>query len=262
MIIPGICSVTFREKSPEEVIQTVSGEGLKAIEWGADVHAPPDDLENAKRVGELTRQAGLEVAGYGSYYMAFDKPDEESPSFESILAAAEAMGAPIIRIWAGPMGMEKTDDNFQKTVQLSREAAEMAAAKNIKVAFEHHARTFTEVLESALKLLEAVNHPNVYTFWQPPHGSDLSQRLKEIEAFADRLLSIHVFHWEYVAKPPYPRLDLSDGTEFWQPCLDAVAQLPGDHYALLEFVRDNSVEQFRKDAGELRRLIGATSAGG
>ena len=257
MIVPGVCSVTFRDKSPEAVVEQVASEGLKAIEWGADVHAPPDDVDNARRVGELTRQAGLEVAGYGSYYLAFDEAGEAPAPFQPVLAAAAAMGAPIIRIWGGSLKVPKTDAYFGTVVQRCREAAGLAAEKNIKVAFEYHRNTFTETLEGTLRLLEAVDHPNIYTFWQPRNGSTLDERLEEIKALADRLLSIHVFHWQPSPKPPFPRLNLNDGADLWKPCLDAIGRLPGDHYALLEFVRDDAVEQFRQDATTLRRMTGA-----
>ena len=75
MIKPGICSVTFRDKSPEEVIALSVASGLKGIEWGADVHVPLGDLEHTLRVGELTRAAGLEVAGYCLLYTS-DAADE------------------------------------------------------------------------------------------------------------------------------------------------------------------------------------------
>ena len=79
--------------------------------------------------------------------------------------------------------------------------------------------------------------------------------MKEIEAFKDRLLCVHVFHWEGAPKPPYPRLGLSEGIELWKPCLAAVADLPGDRFALLEFTRDNDVDQFKKDAEALLSML-------
>ena len=54
-------------------------------------------LEVAETVGRLTREAGLEVASYGSYYR-FDDCDAEisdsTPDRESVLATAVALRAP------------------------------------------------------------------------------------------------------------------------------------------------------------------------
>lgn len=258
MLKPGICSVTFRDESPESVIQLTADAGLKGIEWGADVHVPLLDLENARKVGEQTRAAGLEVAGYGSYFLAFDKEGESPAPFTPVLEAAQALGAPVIRIWGGSMSMEKTDDYFETVVQLSREAAEMAGEKGIQVAYEFHRNTFTETLEGALRLLEKVDHPNMRIYWQPQNGTDLQQRLQQIEALRNHLLNVHVFHWGNTPKPPFPRHSLDEGSDLWPPCLEAVAAIPGNRFALLEFVRENTVDQFRKDA---QTLIGWLKAG-
>lgn len=251
MIKPGICSITFRDESPESVIRLSKDAGLLGIEWGSDVHVPLNDLDNARRVGELTRAAGLEVAGYGSYYMGFEKDGEPALPFEPVLQGALALGAPVIRIWAGSLSLEKTDTYFDTVVRRSREAAAMAEEHGIEVAFEFHRNTFTETLEGALRLLDDAKHPNLKLYWQPPHGSSLGQRLQEIDAFRDCLSNVHVFHWESAPQPPFPRLDLAAGSDLWKPCLDAISAIPGDRYALLEFVRDNSVEQFQKDARTL-----------
>ena len=256
MIKPGICSVTFRDKSPEEVIALSVASGLKGIEWGADVHVPLGDLEHTLRVGELTRAAGLEVAGDGSYLFAFDNEGETPMPFEPILEAAIGLGAPVIRIWGGSLTMKKTDAYFETVVQRSREAAELAATEGIQLAYEFHQNTFTERLEDALKLLQTVDHPNLKMYWQPPHGSHLEQRLQEIDSFGDRIACVHVFHWQAAPKPPYPRLSLSEGAELWQPSLDALAKVPGDRFALLEFVRDNTEEQFKQDVATLLSWIG------
>jgi sugar phosphate isomerase/epimerase len=136
MIKPGICSITFRRKSPEEVIALMCDAGLDGIEWGSDIHVLLNDLKNAGRVGQLTRDAGLSVAGYGSYYFAFDKEGEAPSDFSPVLDAAAALGAPVIRIWGGSLTMEKSDDYFLTVVERTRQAAEAAVHANIKIAYE------------------------------------------------------------------------------------------------------------------------------
>src|SRR3954447_6657285 len=63
----GVCSVTLRACSIDEVVEVAAGAGLECIEWGADVHVPPGDLDAARRAREATLAAGLRVASYGSY---------------------------------------------------------------------------------------------------------------------------------------------------------------------------------------------------
>jgi 3-dehydroshikimate dehydratase len=64
----GLLSVTFRKLSPDHIIRLVSQAGLQVIEWGGDIHVPHGDIEIAEQVGRMTREAGIEVASYGSYY--------------------------------------------------------------------------------------------------------------------------------------------------------------------------------------------------
>lgn len=97
------------------------------------------------------------------------------------------------------------------------------------------------------------------SYWQPPHGSDLEQRLNEIAALKNRLLNVHVFHW--TADPePYTRLPLAEGSATWSPCLQAIADAGVERYALLEFVRADDPEQFLQDAGTLKGWIERASS--
>ena len=59
--IPGLVSISFRSLSPEEIIRIAKAAGLSAIEWGGDVHVPFGEIETARRVGEITRAAGLSI---------------------------------------------------------------------------------------------------------------------------------------------------------------------------------------------------------
>ncbi|NOZ22728.1 MAG: sugar phosphate isomerase/epimerase, partial [Planctomycetes bacterium] len=69
MIKAGICSVTFRDLSPEAIIELTVKAKLDGIEWGGDVHAPPESPPDAlAKIREATEDAGLIVSSYGSYH--------------------------------------------------------------------------------------------------------------------------------------------------------------------------------------------------
>src|SRR5699024_11543257 len=57
--LPILCSVTFRERSVEEVIDVAQKAGLQGIEWGADVHVPPGNLRRAMKVYDKTVAAEI-----------------------------------------------------------------------------------------------------------------------------------------------------------------------------------------------------------
>ena len=45
----GLVSVTFRQKSVEEIAALTAEAGLSGVEWGGDVHGLPGDREAARR---------------------------------------------------------------------------------------------------------------------------------------------------------------------------------------------------------------------
>src|SRR5689334_25420235 len=93
----GVCSVTLRACSIDDVVAVAAGAGLECIEWGGDVHVPPGDLAAARHARQTTLAAGLRVASYGSYWRC-------SGDFGPVLATARELGAPRVRIWAGETG--------------------------------------------------------------------------------------------------------------------------------------------------------------
>ncbi len=112
----GLCSVTLRACSIEEVVAIAAGAGLECIEWGADVHVPPGDLEAAARAREATRAAGLRVASYGSYWRC-------AGPFEPVLASARELGAPRVRIWAGDTGSREATPAQRDAIAAAARAA-------------------------------------------------------------------------------------------------------------------------------------------
>jgi len=245
--IPGVVSVTFRDKPAEEVIRLAVQNHLEAIEWSENAHILPDAPEDAKKLKEATEAAGLQVAAYGSYYRLgeYENPEE---TFGKSLASASALGAPVIRVWAGVKASEDADEAYR--ARLAKEAAliaELAQQKGIKVAFEWHKNTLTDTNETAMELLKAADHPNLYCLWQPTVALTPAQRVEGVKLLGDRLVNYHVYSWPDGKRGPLNAAE-------WKLYLDAAA-CEGSHYALMEFVRDNTEEQFASDAKVLTDLI-------
>jgi 3-dehydroshikimate dehydratase len=114
--------------------------------------------------------------------------------------------------------------------------------------------TLTDTLPSCLSLLDAV--PGLRCYWQPPHGEDPAQQLAGLRALLPRLAHLHVFHWRM---PALERLPLADGATVWPERLRLAAASP-EIAAMLEFMRDDSVEQFLEDARTLRGWAKAAQA--
>ncbi len=256
MLYAGITSVTFRNLKPIEIVKLTSDAGLKGIEWGGDIHVPVGDLINAKEVKKITEESGMSIAGYGSYYrmggnnkdknedkgkdIDKDKYKDDKDYFKYILETAQAINAPTIRVWAGTQGSLDTDSFFrEKIIKETFEICEIAKKSNITISLEFHGGTLTDTGSSALQLLKEVNHPSLRTYWQTLDNINYKQRLESLKCILPWLSNIHVFHWE-----EHNRLPLEEGMDVWRSYFELIKTDLKDHYAMLEFVKDDDTMSF------------------
>ncbi len=255
MIDPGLVSVTFRKLSPREIVDLARQAGLAGIEWGGDVHVPHGDLDRAGEVAAMTTDAGLRVMAYGSYYRMGGSDD---PSFEKVLDTARALGAPVIRVWAGnqPSAQADTSDivraHWQRIIAESQRIGDLAGEAGLRVAFEFHSGTLTDSNESARRLIEQVDHPAVGMYWQPIVGRDVAHNVAGLRALLPWLVNAHVFHWGPTTQDRHP---LADGADAWQQYFAIMRGSGRPHGALLEFVPDDAPQAFLRDAATLKELL-------
>lgn len=254
MFRTGLVSITFRQLGVEEIIELVKPAGLEFIEWGGDIHVPHGDVERAMRVGQLTREAGLEVSAYGSYYRVGHSEDE-GLSFESVLDSAVGLQARVIRVWAGKKEDHEADAEYRAMIaEDSSRIADMAGEKGVKVAYEYHGGTLTNSGQSCRDLLEAVDHPNVFTFWQPIHGLEPAENCRQMDLVVPWIIAVHVFHWW----PTYEtRHLLEEGRENWVKYFENLKDISEkrDLPAMLEFAKDDLEVNFRQDAVSLLSML-------
>jgi sugar phosphate isomerase/epimerase len=252
MISPGLCSITFRKLDPPQIVALVRDARLDCIEWGGDIHVPPGGGERAAEVRRLTLESGLRIGPYGSYYRAGES-EAAGMSFASVLDSAAALGAPIIRVWAGARDRADADDAYvERVVDDLRRISALGAERGIMIAPEFHDGTLTNRAESTLEILRRVDHPNLRAHWQPRHGQPVEMGLAEIAALAPWLYHLHVYQWW---PDPTRRLLLAEGRERWTRFFRAILALPGVRFALLEFAQDDDPGAFRQDAGALRQIM-------
>lgn len=249
MFKPGIVSITFRQLSPEEIIDLTKRAGLEGIEWGGDVHVPHGDTARAEEVARRTRETGLSVFSYGSYYRLNHTAEF---SFDSVLETAQALQTGIIRVWAGKKSSSEADESYwQGVADEGRQLAEKAEKAGIRLALEWHGGSLTDTAEAAEKLFNLAAHDNLLTYWQPRTYTPPEECLRDMDAALPRLTGLHVFHWHQETKE---RLPLKEGKDIWHEYLKK-ARTAGDTYAMLEFVRNNDPRQFMEDAAILKDLV-------
>ncbi|MCA1808633.1 MAG: sugar phosphate isomerase/epimerase [Lentisphaerae bacterium] len=234
------------------IIALAAQAGLTAIEWGGDLHLPPGDARLAAQLGRQTRDAGLNVSAYGSYYRA---GEEQNPPVAAVLETALALEAPVIRVWAGRRGSDKaTPDHRARVVDDLRRMAEMASAAGLLLACEYHGGTLTDTSASALQLFREVDHPALRTFWQPPVRQDQAACLAGLRDVLPWLVNLHVFHW-VVRDDRVERRPLGEGATAWRAYLEMVRTTGREHCASLEFVQDAAPEAMLRDATTLKRWL-------
>lgn len=249
MIIPGMVSATFREKTADEILKLCRMADLKAVEWSENAHVFPGDQKGAEELCEKTGKAGLSVAAYGSYYR-LGEYEEPERVFRKSAESAAVLKAPVIRIWAGTKPSAKVErDEFLRLSEEAAAVAEIAAFYHLKTAFEWHKDTLTDTNESAMELLKAAGHPNLYCLWQPTAALSIEERMEGLDLLGDRLLNIHIYYWLNGGKRP-----LAEGVYQWSRYLNHVDRsVP--RYGLLEFVKGGTEEQFLEDAKALHQIL-------
>jgi 3-dehydroshikimate dehydratase len=252
MLKSGLVSITFRPLSVGQVIEVVSAAGLDAIEWGGDVHVPPGAVEIARETAKQTRDAGLTVAAYGSYYSLSGDAAKQT-GFERVLESAVALGAPTIRVWLGGKGSAETSAAERNAILADAvRIAELAAGAGIGISFEYHGGTLSDTQASVRQLLAEVTHPNIGFLWQPVSGDTAEESLGRLDDVLPRLHHVHVFHWWPTHAERHP---LAEGEDRWTRYIEAVRKSGKPTSFLIEFVAGDSVEQFQADAATLRRWL-------
>ncbi len=256
LIRSGLVSITFRQHSAERVIALACDASLSGIEWGGDVHVPHDEPATAKRVGLMTRDAGLRVAGYGSYYFV-GQSENEGLEFSRVLETAKALGAPTIRVWAGKKGTASADDaDWSRVVNDAQRIAGLAGQAGVRICVEYHGNSLTDNYGAAISLHERIASKNVDLMWQPLYNHSFEDQRSAFESMLPLISNIHVFWWLPTNNPHgYDRLPLADGIDAWKTFIAVLKRSGREHFAMLEFVKDDDLRRFHADALVLHTLL-------
>lgn len=245
----GLCSVTFRDKTVEEIIEWVSKAELETIEWGSDIHVPETDRSNAQKVADLMQEAGLKSNSYGTYYQlgSFE-------SFKPYIEVANILGASTLRVWAGKKGSAETDSGLRELiVEDAKRIGKLAEAEDLAISVEYHSQTLTDTPRSARQLMEAIHSPNVLLYWQPAESLTVEERVESLPELAPWISNVHVFHWENYQN----RFPLAEACDEWKQYIDIIREhSPHEQDFLLEFVPgEDPVQGFFESAETLKQLV-------
>lgn len=248
MITAGLTSVTFRNMTPAQILCWCRRAGIAAVEWGSDIHVPVGAFETARSVRRLCGEAGVIPASYGSYYRC-TRPEEAALYVET----CANLGADNIRVWAGETASVAATSAQRALVRHSLTVlCRQALERSITVSLEFHENTLADSAQNTLRLLQEVNAPNLFTYWQVDLSASFEANLAALRALlaGGRLSNVHVAHWKNGEQQ-----QLCAGETFWRKYLQLIDSSAVSRYAFLEFVKDGAIENFSADAVSLNALI-------
>ena len=237
----GLVSVSFRELSPREILAAMRECALSCIEWGSDVHVPP---EKAEEIAVLQQEYGITCCSYGTYFRLGVTPMEELPAY---IAAAKILGTDILRLWCGNKNSEDyTDEERTAFFSDCKAAAEIAGKNGVVLCMECHNKTYTNTKESAYELMQAVNSEHFRMYWQPNQFKTEAENIAYAKLLAPYTVHLHVFNWK--GKEKYP---LCEAIDIWKEYLSC---FEGDRNLLLEFMPDGQITSLKKETAALKEI--------
>lgn len=237
----GLVSVSFRQHSPQEILEAMKRTNLSCIEWGSDVHAPYNDIKKLQELAKLQKEYGIYCCSYGTYLRLGTDDVNELTHYAN---AAKTLGTNVLRIWCGDkrenlyLGVEKASFLME-----AKRAAQIAEKLGITLCMECHNNTYTETLGGAVELMEYVGSPNFQMYWQPNQFKDFESNAEYAKRISPCVKNIHVFNWQGNDKHP-----LCEAVEIWKKYL---ACFDGQKTLLLEFMPDDRIESLEKEAKAL-----------
>ncbi len=253
MLSIGLASVTFRSLQWEQVLSVCRDAGLSSIEWGGDVHVPAGDTARAAAVAHATEAAHLRVASYGSYYRCGEDSDE---AFRMQLETARALGAPILRLWAGSRGSAAVSaEDYERFVWQTRAQCILAREAGVMPAFEYHPRTLTDRAESACRLVRDIGDTLCGVYYQYDPSRTKEENVRALTVLLPYLKMVHVFYVD----PQFRRLSLRDpgGIELWRELCAVLRSARTTVDLLFEFLAEETLEALCREVDCLRAVLEA-----
>ncbi len=225
-----------------EVVETAVRVGAEGIEvWGQAPHlADPADLDHVARIAEAMSAAGIAAPQYGSYTRA--ATDEFLADVKADLAIAGTLGAPAIRMWAGPANSEECDlEQWQATIADLKQGCALAADAGLLITLERHGGTVTNTLWGCQRTLDEVDSPALIINYQVGTATDTATLAEEIRILAPHILNTHATNHRMTDGTRFSTR-LEDGEMDWAAIIASLKAAGNDGFVEIEFVRRGTEE--------------------
>lgn len=241
----GLASVTFRNKSMEEIVSLCKKAGVGFIEWGADVHVKT--AEDAKKAKLLCDEAGISIPSYGSYYRVGSKNAEE---WLLLCENARLMDAGSIRVWLGNKNSEDTgEEEYRNLLADLGDICERAQSYGLLVCPECHDYTFNNNTFAFLRMHSDLGKDNFKTYFQSRYFR-LEYDLERIEKTYDFIENVHVSYSDM--KKEQATTVKNEG--YMDILLEKFREKDFDGVVYIEFTENAEEKSFLQDVENLRKF--------
>lgn len=240
----GVASVTFRNKTIEEIVEICQREQVEFIEWGSDVHVKT--LSDAKKAKELCDSAGIKISSYGSYYSVGSK---DYDSFKRLCENAKAMNAASIRVWLGKKDSEKTTEKeYENILEDCKTICQLTRENGIIVSPECHDNTFNNNTDAILRFIGDLDCENFRTYFQSRYFR-MEYDLDRIDRTFDYILNMHVSYSDLKKEQMFRKKDKN----YLDTLLKKMLSKSFEGLVILEFTQNSSEKAFAEDIRKLKK---------
>lgn len=239
----GLCSVTFRKKTADEIVYIAKNAGVGYIEWGGDVHVRT--LADAKNVKKLCDGAEIKISSYGSYV---NSADFDEAKWIEVCQIAKEMGASSIRIWLGKKNSEITgEEDYQHILNNTKKMCDIAAGYGLLVCPECHDNTFNNNTDAILRFISDLQRDNFKTYFQSRYFR-MEYDLDRIDRTYPYIKDFHVSYRDLKREQLFRKKDKN----YLDTLLKKFREKNFDGIVMVEFVSRDSKKQFYKDIEKLK----------
>jgi sugar phosphate isomerase/epimerase len=241
----GVASVTFRNKTIEQIVEIAENADVSYVEWGADVHVT--NREEAQKARALCDEHGITVSSYGSYFRV---GESDVGDWRELCEIASILGASSIRVWLGNQNSEDTDDyTYLRLLEDCRKICDIASEYNILVSPECHDHTFNNNTDAFLKFFADLQRDNFRTYFQSRYLR-YDYDIDRIERTYGYIENVHISYRDLRIEQE----GKSDDKDYLDRFLQLFADKGFDGVVMIEFTEDSSEESFYEDVRKLREI--------
>lgn len=254
MIKVGLCTIAFSELELVKVFDIASRVGFDGVEiWGKPPHIPAEyDEGYINQIGEELDKRNLKISMFGSY-LCTDSVDFEKET-DIVLRIAGGLGSKIVRIWAGNVGSQETDEKvWEINISNLKKLCEMGRGEGFSFAMERHKDTLTDRISSITEIIKQVDSPNLTINYQPVEGEKTEDVIKGIKTLKERIVNVHAYNFKVTSEGIHST-DLFNGCLDYQKIISELNRVGFSGYIEIEFVPLNKKQTISLEDKE-KKLI-------